>query len=188
LTIEEGTAFARLYEKGSFKLPDEDDAAALYTLTGDICGRHGLSAYEVSNYARPDSECRHNLVYWRYGDYVGVGPGAHGRLTTDEGRIATAALKAPGAWLASVAAKDHGLETREPVSRVEQGDEMMLMGLRLSEGVSLSRFERLAGQPLEATRLDGLIGQGLLTREGDRIAATPEGRLVLNGVLGRLLA
>lgn len=188
LTIEDGTAFARLYEKGSFKLPDEDDAAALYMLTGDICGRHGLSAYEVSNYAKADSECRHNLVYWRYGDYVGVGPGAHGRLTTDEGRIATAALKAPGAWLASVEADDHGLETREFVSATEQGDEMMLMGLRLSEGVSLKRFERLAGQPLEATRLDGLIGQGLLTREGDRIAATPEGRLVLNGVLGRLLA
>tara|TARA_R110000868_G_scaffold35321_9_gene126818 strand:- start:2308 stop:3492 length:1185 start_codon:yes stop_codon:yes gene_type:complete len=188
LTIEDGTAFAKLYEKGSFKLPDEDEAVDLYKLTGDICGGYGLSAYEVSNYAKPEQECRHNLVYWRYGDYVGVGPGAHGRLTTGEGRIATAALKAPGAWLASVEAKDHGLETREFVSASEQGDEMMLMGLRLSEGVSLSRFERLSGQPLEATRLSGLIGQGLLTRDGDRIAATADGRLVLNGVLGRLLA
>lgn len=188
LTIEEGTAFAKLYEKGSFKLPDEDDAVALYTLTGEICAKAGMSAYEVSNYAKPDSECRHNLVYWRYGDYVGVGPGAHGRLTTDEGRIATAALKAPGAWLASVKAKGHGLETREAVSRVEQGDEMMLMGLRLTEGVSLARFERLSGQPMEATRLAGLVGQGLLTREDDVIAATADGRLVLNGVLGRLLA
>ena len=188
LTIEEGTAFAKLYEKGSFKLPDEDDAAALYTMTGEICGEHGMSAYEVSNYAKAEQECRHNLVYWRYGDYVGVGPGAHGRITTDKGRIATAALKAPGAWLASVEAHDHGLETREFVSPSEQGDEMMLMGLRLSEGVSLNRFERLAGQPIEATRLSGLIGQGLIARDGDVIAATADGRLVLNGVLGRLLA
>tara|TARA_R110000868_G_scaffold13223_3_gene62077 strand:+ start:673 stop:1860 length:1188 start_codon:yes stop_codon:yes gene_type:complete len=188
LTIEEGTAFAKLYEKGSFKLPDEDAAAELYSMTGEICGEHGMSAYEVSNYAKAEQECRHNLVYWRYGDYVGVGPGAHGRLTTDQGRIATAALKAPGAWLASVEANDHGLETREFVSATEQGDEMMLMGLRLSEGVSLNRFERLAGAPIEATRLTGLIGQGLLTRDGDVIAATPDGRLVLNGVLGRLLA
>ena len=188
LTIEEGTAFARLYEKGSFKLPDEDAAVALYNITGEICDKAGLSAYEVSNYAKPEAECQHNLVYWRYGDYVGVGPGAHGRLTTSEGRIATAALKAPGAWLASVEADDHGLETREPVNASEQGDEMMLMGLRLNEGVSLARYERLTGHALEATRLDGLIGQGLLRRDGDVIAATPEGRLVLNGVLGRLLA
>lgn len=188
LTIEDGTAFARLYEKGSFKLPDEDAAVALYNVTGEICAEAGLSAYEVSNYAKPQAECEHNLVYWRYGDYVGVGPGAHGRLTTGEGRIATAALKAPGAWLAAVDASNHGLETREPVSAGEQGDEMMLMGLRLNEGVSLARFERLTGHALDATRLDGLIGQGLLARTGDMIAATADGRLVLNGVLGRLLA
>lgn len=188
LTIEEGTAFARLYEKGSFKLPDEDEAVALYELTGEICGEAGLSAYEVSNYAKPDAECQHNLVYWRYGDYVGVGPGAHGRLTTGEGRIATAAMKAPGAWLASVEANDHGLETREMVSAGEQGDEMMLMGLRLKEGVSLARYERLTGHALDEARVKSLVGQGLLAQSGDRIAATPEGRLVLNGVLGRLLA
>ncbi|MFZ3034123.1 MAG: radical SAM family heme chaperone HemW [Parvibaculum sp.] len=188
LTIEEGTAFARLYEKGSFKLPDEDEAVALYELTGEICGEAGLSAYEVSNYAKPKAECQHNLVYWRYGDYVGVGPGAHGRLTTDEGRIATAALKAPGAWLASVEAHNHGLETREMVRAGEQGDEMMLMGLRLSEGVSLARYERLTGHALDENRVESLVGQGLLVRNGDVIVATPEGRLVLNGVLGRLLA
>ena len=188
LTIEEGTAFARLYEKGSFKLPDEDEAVALYELTGEICGKAGLSAYEVSNYAKPDAECQHNLVYWRYGDYVGVGPGAHGRLTTAEGRIATAAMKAPGAWLASFEVNDHGLETREMVSAGEQGDEMMLMGLRLKEGVSLARYERLTGHVLDEARIKSLVGQGLLAQSGDRIAATPEGRLVLNGVLGRLLA
>jgi oxygen-independent coproporphyrinogen-3 oxidase len=188
LTIEDGTAFARLYEKGHFKLPDEDEAVALYNLTGEICGEAGLSAYEVSNYARPDAECRHNLVYWRYGDYVGVGPGAHGRLTTQDGRIATAALKTPGAWLTSVGANNHGLETSEPVSANEQGDELMLMGLRLKEGVSLERYERLSGHALDEARLDGLVGQGLLTHKENRIAATADGRLLLNGVLGRLLA
>ncbi|HEY4344076.1 MAG TPA: radical SAM family heme chaperone HemW, partial [Parvibaculum sp.] len=162
LTIEEGTAFARLYERGAFKLPEEEDAATLYRLTGDIAAEAGLSAYEVSNYARPDAECRHNLVYWRYGDYVGVGPGAHGRITTSDGRLATAALKAPGAWLASVEAHGHGLEVSDPVSASEQGDEMMLMGLRLEEGVSLARYERLTGKALETTRIDGLIRDGAL--------------------------
>jgi oxygen-independent coproporphyrinogen-3 oxidase len=188
LTIEEGTAFARLYEKGAFGLPEEDDAAELYRLTGEIAAEAGLSAYEVSNYAKPGAECRHNLVYWRYGDYAGVGPGAHGRVTTGEGRLATAALKAPGAWLASVEASGHGLEVADPVEASEQGDEMMLMGLRLEEGVSLKRYERLAGRALDTARVDGLIRDGALTRDGDIIKATPEGRLVLNGVLGRLLA
>jgi oxygen-independent coproporphyrinogen-3 oxidase len=188
LTIEEGTAFARLYEKGAFKLPEEEDAATLYRLTGEICGEAGLSAYEVSNYAKPDAECRHNLVYWRYGDYAGVGPGAHGRLATSEGRIATATLKTPGAWIAAVEKNGHGLEVADNVSASEQGDEMMLMGLRLEEGVSLARYERLTGRALESVRVESLIRDGALTRHGDIIKATPEGRLVLNGVLARLLA
>ncbi len=188
LTIEEGTAFARLYEKGAFKLPEEDDAAALYRLTGDICGEAGLSAYEVSNYARPQAECRHNLVYWRYGDYAGVGPGAHGRLTTGKGRIATSTLKAPGAWIAAVEKDGHGIEVMDDVTRSEQGDEMMMMGLRLDEGVSLARYERLTGHAPVADRVDGLVRDGFLARNGDIIKATPEGRLVLNGVLGRLLS
>lgn len=188
LTIEDGTAFARLYEKGAFKLPEEDDAAALYRLTGEICAEAGLSAYEVSNYARPDAECRHNLVYWRYGDYAGVGPGAHGRIATSEGRLATATLKAPGAWIAAVEKNGHGLDVADPVSASEQGDEMMLMGLRLEEGVSLARYERLTGGALAPARIDGLIRDGALIRNGDVIKASPEGRLVLNGVLGRLLA
>ncbi len=188
LTIEDGTAFARLYEKGAFKLPEEEDAATLYRLTGEICAEAGLSAYEVSNYARPDAECRHNLVYWRYGDYAGVGPGAHGRIATSEGRLATATLKTPGAWIAAVEKNGHGLEVTDRVSASEQGDEMMLMGLRLEEGVSLARYERLTGSALAPARIDGLIRDGALLRNGDIIKATPEGRLVLNGVLGRLLA
>jgi len=188
LTIEEGTAFARLYERGAFRLPDEEDAAELYRLTGEICAEAGLSAYEVSNYARPGAECRHNLVYWRYGDYAGVGPGAHGRLAAGGKKIATRALTAPGEWMASVEAKGHGLEAEEEVSAAEQGDEMMLMGLRLEEGVSLSRNERLTGTALPPQRIAALIGEGLLIRDGDRIAATAQGRLVLDALLARLLA
>lgn len=188
LTIEEGTAFARLYEKGTFRLPEEEDAAELYRLTGEIAAEAGLSAYEVSNYAKPDAECRHNLVYWRYGDYAGVGPGAHGRVTTDGRRLATRTLKAPGAWLASVENAGHGLEASEEIAPAEQGDEMMLMGLRLEEGVSLARHARLAGRALDEVRVEGLVRDGLLIRDGDRIAATPQGRLVLDPLLARLLA
>jgi oxygen-independent coproporphyrinogen-3 oxidase len=187
LTIEEGTAFAKLYEKGAFRLPDEESAAGLYRLTGEIAGEAGLSAYEVSNYAKPGAESRHNLVYWRYGDYVGVGPGAHGRIATPDGRFATRAARAPGEWIASVEARGHGIEAQDEIGPGEQGDEMMLMGLRLEEGVSLARYERLTGHALAPARIEALIGEGLLTRDGDRIAATPDGRLVLNGLLARLL-
>jgi len=188
LTIEEGTAFARLYEKGAFRLPEEDDAADLYRLTGEIAAETGLSAYEVSNYARPGAECRHNLVYWRYGDYAGAGPGAHGRIAVDGRRLATRTLKTPGAWLAAVDAGGHGLEASEEIAPAEQGDEMMMMGLRLEEGVSLARYESLSGRALELSRIGGLMRDGLLIRDGDRIAATPQGRLVLDPLLGRLLA
>ncbi|HUD50231.1 radical SAM family heme chaperone HemW [Parvibaculum sp.] len=188
LTIEEGTAFARLYEKGAFRLPEEEDAAELYRLTGEIAAESGLSAYEVSNYAKPGAECRHNLVYWRYGDYAGVGPGAHGRVTAEGRRLATRTLKAPGAWFASVENAGHGLEASEEIAPAEQGDEMMLMGLRLEEGVSLARHARLAGRALDEVRVEGLVRDGLLIRDGDRIAATPQGRLVLDPLLARLLA
>jgi oxygen-independent coproporphyrinogen-3 oxidase len=188
LTIEEGTAFARLYEKGAFHLPEEDAAAELYGVTGEICASAGLAPYEVSNYAAPQAECRHNLVYWRYGEYAGVGPGAHGRLVSGGKRLATSTLRAPGAWLDAVQARGHGLDVTEEVSSAEQGEEMMMMGLRLEEGVSLARYARLAGVPLARSRIDALVGEGLLACEGDRIAATAQGRLVLNGLLARLLA
>ncbi|MBA4210224.1 MAG: coproporphyrinogen III oxidase [Parvibaculum sp.] len=188
LTIEPDTAFARLYEKGAFHLPDDDEAAALYALTGDICAETGLSAYEVSNYAKPGAESRHNLVYWRYGDYAGVGPGAHGRITSDGRRIATRARKMPGDWMASAERDGHGLEAMEEISASEQGDEMMLMGLRLSEGVLLARHARIAGAPIAEARIAALVADELLTRDGDIIRATGEGRMVLDAVLARLLA
>ena len=192
LTIEPNTAFERLYEKGAFRLPDEETAAELYALTADICAEKGLKAYEVSNYAMPGAECAHNLVYWRYGDYVGVGPGAHGRLTVDGNRIATTAIRLPGEWIEAVEARGQGTASAEQVSPAEQGDEMMLMGLRLEEGVSLARYEALADRALPEGRLSRLEEQGLIRRDvqgnDTRLIATPEGRMLLDALLGELLA
>ncbi|MBO6635349.1 radical SAM family heme chaperone HemW [Parvibaculum sp.] len=188
LTIEPDTAFARLYEKGAFALPDDEDAAALYALTADICADRGLSAYEVSNYAAPGAQSRHNLVYWRYGDYVGVGPGAHGRVGTGTSRLATHARRMPGEWIAAVERDGHGLEAVEKISPAEQGDEMMLMGLRLEEGVSLARHERVSGTEIAPPRIEALVADGLLVRKGDIVRASADGRMVLDAVLARLLA
>lgn len=188
LTIEPDTAFAKLYEKGAFALPEDEDATALYALTGDVCADKGLSAYEVSNYAVPGAESRHNLVYWRYGDYAGVGPGAHGRITAGGARLATRARKLPGDWLDGVERGGHGLEAVEEIAPAEQGDEMMLMGLRLSEGVSLARHARMSGKPISPARIEALVADGLLAREGDAIRATAEGRMVLDALLAKLLA
>ncbi|MBO6685887.1 MAG: coproporphyrinogen III oxidase [Parvibaculum sp.] len=188
LTIEPDTAFARLYEKGAFALPDDEDAAALYALTADICADRGLSAYEVSNYAAPGAQSRHNLVYWRYGEYVGVGPGAHGRVGTGTSRLATHARRMPGEWIAAVERDGHGLEAVEKISPAEQGDEMMLMGLRLEEGVSLARHERVSGTEIAPPRIEALVADGLLVRKGDIVRASADGRMVLDAVLARLLA
>lgn len=192
LTIEEGTAFERLYEKGAFRLPDEDAAAALYALTADICAEKGMKAYEVSNYAVPGAECAHNLVYWRYGDYVGAGPGAHGRLSLSGNRIATTARRMPGDWIEAVEEMGDGTQSAEKVSPAEQGDEMVLMGLRLEEGVSLARYEALTGRALPEERLARLEVQHLIVRaqrgNDTRLVATPEGRMVLDTLLGELLA
>src|SRR5690554_3989281 len=183
LTIEPDTAFARLYEKGAFALPAEEDAAALYELTGEICAEAGMSAYEVSNYAKPGAECRHNLVYWRYGDYSGVGPGAHGRLTLGDGRWATDAERQPEAWLEGGPDRTR----RVLLSREEQAAEMLMMGMRLAEGVDAERYARLAGAPLDAEAQAELAELGLIWRDGTRIGTTEAGRNVLDAVLKRLL-
>ncbi|MDZ4380842.1 MAG: radical SAM family heme chaperone HemW [Parvibaculum sp.] len=188
LTIEPETAFARLYEKGAFALPADEDAADLYALTGEICAQAGLSAYEVSNYAAPGAASRHNLVYWRYGDYVGAGPGAHGRTGQGAARVATRTRRLPGDWIEAVERDGHGLEATEEIAPAAQGDEMMLMGLRLAEGVSLARYARISGTPLDPARIGALARDGLLMREGDILRATPEGRMLLDAVLARLLA
>lgn len=188
LTIEEGTPFAALHAKGDLTLPGEGAEADMFALTQDICAAAGLPAYEISNHARPDFECRHNLTYWRYGDYVGAGPGAHGRVQTEGGRLATRTQAAPETWAAAVEAAGHGLDAAEPVSAEEAGTEYTLLALRLREGLSLSRFAALTGAALEPARIAKLAEAGLLAREGDRLTATPKGRGVLNWVLGQLLA
>ena len=191
LTIESGTAFATEAARGDIVLPDDDAAGALYELTQERLEAAGLPAYEISNHARPGSESRHNLVYWRYGDYLGVGPGAHGRLTLAGGKLATRQKRAPETWLAAVEAAGHGTEERLPVGPRERLEEMLMMGLRLVDGVPRGRLETAAGQSIESLlgrRLDSLIEGGFLTLDHDRIAATAAGRQRLNAVLARLLA
>ncbi|HBM89141.1 MAG TPA: coproporphyrinogen III oxidase, partial [Rhodobiaceae bacterium] len=172
----------------AFTVPDEDQATMLYDATQSICADAGLNAYEVSNHAKVGAECRHNLTYWRYGDYVGVGPGAHGRVTKGGVKCATVTERMPSKWLALVEAQDHGLVDQETITPTQSAEEMMLMGLRLQEGVSLKRYASLSGKPVNADRLSELSGDGLLQQTGDQLKATPAGRLVLNKLLGELLA
>lgn len=184
LTFEPGTPMGTLHAKGRLGGLSDDDAAELYELTHALCADAGLLAYEVSNYAKPDHECRHNLLYWRYGDYIGLGPGAHGRIA---GR-ATATIRTPEAWLAAVESSGHGLESDEALDHETRASEYLLMAMRLSEGASLARFCSLAGRPLAAVPTTELAEAGLLTIAGDKIAATAKGRLLLNHILARISA
>jgi putative oxygen-independent coproporphyrinogen III oxidase len=190
LTIEPGTAFAALARRGEMIPADDEIAAELYEMTQDRLAQAGLSAYEISNHARPGGECRHNLVYWRYQDYVGAGPGAHGRLTVAGEVYALRQRRAPEAWLAAVEIAGTGLDEHAPIDRDMALAEMLMMGLRLNEGVARARLEKLAGEPVEARfcrALPRLVDGGFLTIDRDRIAATPTGRQRLNAVLSALL-
>jgi len=189
LTIEPGTRFGELYDLGKLKVPPDDTAAEMYELTQTMTASAGLPAYEISNHARPGEESRHNLVYWRYGDYAGVGPGAHGRLTLADGqRVATVTARAPGDWLAAVGEASHALVEQTAVKPPDQATEYMLMAMRLVEGADLARYQRLSGTPIDAARIASLTGDGLVRQTGDRLAATERGRIVLNSVLAELLA
>ena len=188
LTFEEGTPFHAALVKGSMKELDADTAAALYELTQDRMNAAGLPAYEVSNHAAPEQESRHNLVYWRYGDYLGVGPGAHGRLTIDGARIATATERQPESWLARVSERGDGLSQWDVIAGEAQGTEALLMGLRLSEGIEVPRIENLLGRKLPPARIAKLETHGLIERGGTRMRATPRGRIVLNAVIKELAA
>jgi putative oxygen-independent coproporphyrinogen III oxidase len=192
LTIEPGTAFHALHARGGLAVPEEEAAEALYDATHDMLDAAGLPAYEVSNHAREGSACRHNLIYWRYEDYVGVGPGAHGRLTLDGTKTATRQEKAPETWLARVRERGHGTAERFAVPRDEAASEALMMGLRLSEGVDPARFARETGRvlddALDRDRLARLVDGGFLVRTGEGgVRATAQGRKVLNAVLGELL-
>jgi oxygen-independent coproporphyrinogen-3 oxidase len=189
LTIEEGTPFFGLHASGKLKTPDEQLSRALYDVTQEVCGRHGLPAYEISNHARQGAECRHNLVYWRGDEYAGIGPGAHGRLDLDGTRRATATDKRPEAWLMRVEANGHGLITDDVLSNAERADEFLLMGLRLAEGIDPARYAALAGRPLDPRRIALLREEGAISIDADgRLRVTQAGFPVLDAVVADLAA
>ncbi len=189
LTIEPDTPFEALHRAGKLRIPDAAAARDLYDVTQDVCEQAGLPAYEVSNHARPGAECRHNLIYWRYGEYAGIGPGAHGRLDVGGQRYATAAERRPDAWLALVETKGDGLVENEALLRSAQADEFLLMGLRLAEGIDPQRYAEIAGRPLDLSRIADLIGYGLVeTTAARRLRVTPAGFPVLDAVVADLAA
>jgi oxygen-independent coproporphyrinogen-3 oxidase len=191
LTIEPGTAFATRARRGELALPEEENTAALFEVTQERLAAAGLPAYEISNHARPGAECRHNLAYWRYQDYVGVGPGAHGRLTQAGTKFATRQYRLPEKWLAAVETTGTGFEEITPIDRETAIGEMLMMGLRLVGGVSRARLECAAGRDAETlfgSNLAPLIEGGFLTFDPERLAATAAGRQRLNAVLAALLS
>jgi putative oxygen-independent coproporphyrinogen III oxidase len=190
LTIESGTAFATAVRLGELVLPEEEIAVALFEMTQDRLAAHGLPAYEISNHARPGAECRHNLAYWRYQDYVGIGPGAHGRLTRGGAKCATRQHRLPERWLTAVETAGTGLEETTPIDRETAIEEMLMMGLRLVEGVSRTQLEKAASQEIATLfgrNLAPLIEGGFLTLDRERLAATTAGRQRLDAVLAALL-
>ena len=188
LTIEPGTRFAAEVRRGRLRPLDDDVAAELFGITQDLCAAAGLPAYEISNHARAGQESRHNLTYWRYQDYVGIGPGAHGR----RGGVATVRHKKPESFLKAVAAQGHGIAEARALSAEEQAAEALLMGLRLVEGVDLAALAARFGLPPEALVDAGALARlerlGLVWRAGARIGVEPQGRSVLDAVLAELVA
>lgn len=190
LTIEPGTAFETMYKRRDFHMPDDELGGRLYELTADIVASHGFQAYEISNYARPDQQSRHNLAYWRYGDYAGIGPGAHGRLTMQGTKQATRTHRAPQIWLDKVTKAGHGYHEFEALDAETRVMECLLMGLRLREGLPL---ERLAAQSpvwedsIDRKALDNLVKAGYLEDAADRLQVTESGFQRLEGILGQLI-
>ena len=187
LTIEEGTRFHSLHAAGKFEIPGGDEAAELYAVTQEVTTARGLPAYEISNHAKPGAESRHNLTYWRYGEYIGVGPGAHGRFVENGRRVVTVAEKMPETWANLVEAKGNGVTGGEILTRSEEADEFLLMGLRLAEGIDLARYEQLSGKGFSPARLSVLQEEGLVAPIGNsRLRATPSGMIVLDAVVADL--
>ncbi|WP_171184674.1 radical SAM family heme chaperone HemW [Ruegeria sp. HKCCC2117] len=188
LTIEDGTAFGDRYAVGKLRgLPEDDSAADMYLITQDICEAHGLPAYEVSNHARAGAESQHNLTYWRYGDYVGIGPGAHGRVTLNAQRYATETYLNPQRWL-DAAERSNGEKDRTLLSYEDQANEYLMMGMRISEGLNIDRWETLSGRKLPKNTIDHLSEIKMIEHSNDRLRATADGRAVLNAVIRELLS
>jgi putative oxygen-independent coproporphyrinogen III oxidase len=186
LTIEPGTRFATLVQQGKLTPIDNDAAADLFEATRETMAAGGLPAYEISNHARPGAESRHNLTYWRYNDYVGIGPGAHGRRNG----LATVRHKKPENWLTAVARNTHGLQSETPLSGTERATEALLMGLRLREGVDLQRIRQSSGlaDPIDSKAVKRLAGLNLLTLKDDRLTITEQGMLLLDSILPEVVA
>ncbi len=189
LTIEPGTAFHTRAAKGELTVPDDDTGAALFEATQQRLAAAGLPAYEISNHARPGAECRHNLAYWRYEDYLGIGPGAHGRLTRGRVKYATRQRRLPEAWLAAAEKTGDPTEETAAIGRETAVEEMVMMGLRLVEGIARARLEAVAQCDIEALfgiSLKRLIDGGFVELDRERLRATAAGRQRLNAVLGAL--
>lgn len=191
LTIEKGTPFYIMHERGEFRIPEDDIAGDLYELTQEILSGAGMPAYEVSNHAKPGGESRHNMAYWRYADYAGIGPGAHGRVTLDGGKCATRGHRAPDIWLERVKKHGHGGHEFEKLSSRDRFVECLMMGLRVGEGIPLVRLEDEGDAPfahlIAPEKIKALQGEGLLECDDIVIRATKAGRQRLNGVLSYLL-
>ena len=191
LTIEPATQFEALHRQGKIVLPDEETAATLYEATEEECARAGLLAYEISNYALPGGESRHNLAYWRYLDYAGIGPGAHGRVTVGDSLFATRRHRAPEPWAERVERTGDGLTSSKPVASEERAREALLMGLRLAEGIDLVRFTartaRTISESVDTDVLRRCIAAGYLVKTPERLVATREGRIRLDAVLSALV-
>ena len=191
LTIERGTPFFTAERDGAFALPQEDLSAALFETTQEITEQAGLPAYEISNHARPGGECRHNIVYWTGGDYAGIGPGAHGRITQNGTIHATEQIPGPENWLTAVEADGHGTRRNEPLAHGTRIEEIVMMGLRLTSGIERQAFATRTGMDiedaLEPRRLRRLIEGGFVTLDASGLRTTPEGRLRLNAVLAALM-
>ena len=191
LTIEPGTRFFNLHRRGELALPEDDLQADMFECTRETLAAAGLPAYEISNHAREGEACRHNLIYWRAGDYAGIGPGAHGRITIDGQRFATSTVRMPRAWLERVEQHGHGEDARESIERDEQVVELLLMGLRLDEGIDVERLQRLSGRPLRATlnarAIDGFLNEGWIEHRDGSLRATGPGLARLNAIISELL-
>jgi putative oxygen-independent coproporphyrinogen III oxidase len=189
LTIEPDTIFERLRDAGKLALPDEELSLSMFAATRELTEARGLPAYEVSNHARSGAESRHNLIYWRYGEYAGVGPGAHGRIVTPKGRLAQETEPHPEMWLTQVETEGHGLVESSPLSREEQGDEFLLMGLRLSEGIDPRRYEKISGRELDRERIASLVEDGFIERDArGRLKVTRVGAPLLDTVVADVAA
>jgi oxygen-independent coproporphyrinogen-3 oxidase len=186
LTIEPGTTFADLHARGKLSVADGETARAFYEITQELTENAGLPAYEISNHAAPGDECRHNLLYWRYGEYAGIGPGAHGRVTVGGKRHATIDARNPEAWATRVESSGHGIAEDAVLTHSEQADELLLMGLRLREGLDLKRLVGLTGYvPCDQT-IRALAAAGLVEKGPGRVRATPAGFIVLDEIVRRL--